>query len=114
MRRPAEFAGKATLTAEDAAAYERKIVEQRNADARHDTKVTGTANGTAVTEDVALAYNDFWWDRGTKVIGTRRTSLIVDPPDGRFPPMTPEAQKRMAADDARRQGVAEGPEDRSL
>jgi hypothetical protein len=114
MERPPEFAGKATLTAEETAEYERKINQQRNADARHDTKVTGTANGTAVTEDVALAYNDFWWDRGTKVIGTRRTSLIVDPPDGRFPPMTSQGQKRLAADDAKRERVAEGPEDRSV
>lgn len=114
MERPPELAGKATLTEKEAEEYERKIVEERNADKRHDTKVRGTANGTAETEDVALAYNDFWWDRGTKVIGTRRTSLLVDPPDGRFPPMTPEAQKRMAADEARRQGLADGPEDRSL
>ncbi len=114
MERPPELAGKATLTAEETAEYERKINEQRNADARHDTKVTGTANRTAVTEDVALAYNDFWWDRGTKVIGTRRTSLIVDPPDGRLPPMTTEGRQRMAADDAKRERVAEGPEDRSI
>ena len=31
------------------------------------------------------AYNDFWWDRGTKVVPTRQTSLVVDPPDGRVP-----------------------------
>ena len=40
------------------------------------------------------AYNDFWLDRGTTTIGTRRTSLIVDPPNGRYPPMTPEGQRR--------------------
>src|SRR5216683_3693167 len=114
MERPPELAGKATLTEKEAAEYERRMVEQRNADKRHDTKVTGTANGTAVTEDVALAYNDFWWDRGTKVIGTRRTSLIVDPPDGRLPPMTAEGKQRMAADAAKRERVAEGPEDRSI
>jgi hypothetical protein len=39
-------------------------------------------------------YNNFWWDRGQS---TGRTSLIVDPPDGRLPPLTPEAQKARAA-----------------
>jgi len=114
MERPPELAGKATLTEKEAAEYERRMVEQRNADKRHDTTPRRTVNGTAETEDVALAYNDFWWDRGTKVVGTRPTSLIVDPPDGRIPPLTPEAQKRLAADDALRTRVTEGPEDRSI
>ena len=114
MERPAEFAGKATLTEKEAAEYARRTVEDRNADKRHDTTVRRTVNGTAETEDVALAYNDFWWDRGTKVVGTRRTSLIVDPPDGRIPALTPEAQQRLAAEDALRERPAEGPEDRSI
>src|SRR3984893_13457115 len=40
-----------------------------------------------------------------------RTSLIVDPPDGRIPPLTAEAQQRKAAADARRRRPPEGPED---
>jgi hypothetical protein len=40
-----------------------------------------------------------------------RTSLIVDPPDGRIPPLTKEAQARRAAADANRRRPAEGPED---
>jgi len=39
-------------------------------------------------------YNEFWWDRGQSV---GRASLIIDPEDGRLPPMTPEAQKARAA-----------------
>ena len=35
-------------------------------------------------------YNDFWLDYGTNVIADRRTSLVVDPPDGRLPALTPE------------------------
>jgi hypothetical protein len=114
LERPAEFAGKAVLTEQEAAEYERKAVESRNADSRHDTTVRRTVNGSAETEDVALAYNDFWWDRGTKVIGSRRTSLIVDPPDGRMPQLTPAGKKRLDAEDARRERPAEGPEDRSV
>jgi len=114
MERPPEFANKPFLTEKEAEEYAKKMVEDRNADKRKDTKVRGIVNGTAETEDVALAYNDFWWDRGTKVIGTRRTSLIIDPPDGRFPPMTEEAKQRMANDQAKAQRPAEGPEDRSI
>jgi hypothetical protein len=44
--------------------------------------------------DVADAYNRFWWDRG---YSDGRTSLIVDPDNGRIPPMTAEGQKRLAA-----------------
>ena len=114
MERPAEFAGKAILTEKEAAEYARRAVEDRNADKRHDTTVRRTVNGTAETEDVALAYNDFWWDRGTRVVGSLRTSLIVDPPDGRIPALTADAQKRLAAEDRLRERPAEGVEDRSL
>jgi hypothetical protein len=57
-----------------------------------------------------------WWDPGTRFLTDGRTSLIVDPPDGRVPAMTPEAQQRAAArTQARRaRGPADGPEDRAL
>ena len=117
MERPAEFANKPFLTEKEAADYEKRITEQRNADSNRDeSKKTsrGQVNGTEVTADVALAYNDFWWDRGTKVIGSRRTSLVIDPPDGRIPAMTPEARARVEKLEAARERLAEGPEDRSV
>ena len=40
------------------------------------------------------SYNNFWFDRGTTVISTRRTSLVIDPSTGRIPPLTSEAQKK--------------------
>ena len=117
MERPAEFANKPVLTEQEAAEYEKRITESRNADAnREESKKTsrGQVNGAEVTADVALAYNDFWWDRGTRVIGSRRTSLVIDPPDGRIPPMTAEARARVEKLDAARERPAEGPEDRSV
>ena len=117
MERPAEFADKPFLTEREAAAYEKRITEQRNADSNRDeSKKTsrGQVNGAEVTADVALAYNDFWWDRGTKVIGSRRTSLVIDPPNGRIPEMTPAARARVEKLDAARERPAEGPEDRSV
>ncbi len=78
--------------------------------------------------DVQNAYNDFWWDSGTKVVKTRRTSVVVDPPDGKIPAFTPERQKQLQAiTDTRKRrcaepgcemenggqpGPADGPEDR--
>jgi hypothetical protein len=106
FERSAEFAGKEFLTKEEAAEFERQTRERANRDRR---------DGGAEA-DVARAYNDFWWDLGTKVVPTRRTSLVVDPPDGRIPPLTPEAQKRLnALAEARKlRGPADHPEDRNL
>lgn len=106
LERPAELAGKATLTEQEAAAYEKQTLERNDVDRRPQV-------GTEF--DVARAYNEAWYDRGSKVVKSRRTSLIVDPPDGRIPPLTPQAQKRAAERaEARRLHPADGPEDRAL
>jgi len=105
FERPASLSGKEVLTEREAAEYEKEALETRNADNR----------GGGTDADLGRAYNQFWYDRGTKVVGTRRTSLVVDPPDGRVPPLTPDAQQRAAARaEARRRSPADGPEDRSL
>jgi hypothetical protein len=102
LERPANLAGKEFFTPAEARQYEKETVERNNADRR---------DGGAQA-DLGRAYNDAWYDRGTKVVETLRTSLVIDPPDGRIP--------RAAA-----QGAAggppvgfgrppEGPEDRSL
>ncbi len=108
LERPAEFAGRATMTPQEAARFARDAMERNNADRRDGP----------VEADVARAYNDAWYDRGTGVAvvnGEARTSLIVDPPDGRLPPLTADAAARQAARaQARRERPADGPEDRSL
>jgi hypothetical protein len=105
LERPAELKDKPFFTAAEAAQYEKDVVQRNNADRR---------DGSAEA-DVGRAYNNFWYDRGTKVIPALRTSLIVDPPDGRIPPLTPAAQQRVAAQaEARRLHPADGPEDRAL
>jgi hypothetical protein len=71
-------------------------------------------NGTIETDDLARAYNDFWWDSGTRVSKTNRTSLVVDPPDGRIPALTAEGQKRADIRAEARRRNAWGPEDRSV
>jgi hypothetical protein len=55
-------------------------------------------------------YNGFWLDPGERVLridGKPRSSILIDPPDGRVPATLPEARKRMTADAARRKGVGE-------
>jgi len=114
MERPAEFKDKPFLTEQEAAEYEQKINAQRNVDENRDKTVRRQVNGTDETQDVASAYNQFWWDRGTQVIGTRRTSLIIDPPDGRTPELTAAAKQRQADRAAKAERPAWGPEDRSV
>jgi hypothetical protein len=105
LERPAEFAGKAFFTPAEAAAYEKQMVAHNDVDRR-------PAPGES---DVAPGYNNAWWDRGTRVVKTLRTSLIVDPPDGKIPSFTPDGERRAAALAAeRRDHGADGPENRSL
>jgi hypothetical protein len=108
LERPAEFTGKATLTDAEAEAYVRDTIERGDRDRRD--------GGAAV--DVARAVNDYWFERGTGLAalnGRKLTSLIMDPPDGRLPPLTAQAQARAAARAADgREHPADGPENRSL
>jgi len=111
MQRPTDLAGKDVLTDQEAAEFE--VKNQRNQDNREATAV-GAVNGQVSNADVERAYNDFWWDFGRNIVSTKRTSLVVDPPDGRIPPLTPEAQKRAAARRELRERAALGPEDRGV
>jgi len=108
LERSPNLQGRATFTAQEAADFERQTVQRRNMDRR---------DGGAAA-DLNRAYNDAWYDYGDKlafVRGVYPTSLITDPPDGRIPPLTPQAQQ-LAAERAamRRAHQADGPEDRSL
>ena len=85
LERPAALTGREFLTPEE-------VAEQNRADS---TRASSERRGELSSDrDLALAYNQVWWDRGAS---TGRTSLIVDPPDGRLPPLTAEAERRQAA-----------------
>ena len=111
MQRPTDLAGKDVLTDQEAAEFE--VKNQRNQDNR-DATTAGVVNGQVSNADVERAYNDFWWDFGKNIVSTKRTSLVIDPPDGRIPPLTPEAEKRAAARREFRERLALGPEDRGV
>ena len=104
FERPKELAGKEFFTEKEATEYEKQVLENSDRDRR----------GATAEADVAGAYNDFWFDRGTKVVATRRTSIVVDPPDGKVPPLTPEAQKAAAARAEVGRRPPTGPEDMAL
>jgi hypothetical protein len=104
FQRPAQLAGKAFFSPEEAAAFERQRVQQNDVDRPEGPR------------DLARsAYNSVWFEWGTKVAKTRRTSLIVEPADGRIPALTPEARQaheRFLEHSALH--PADGPEDRWL
>jgi hypothetical protein len=103
LERPADLAGKAALTDQEAAEFARNTISRNNKDRRD-------GGGGA---DVSRAYNDLFWDFGTRA--SNQTSLIVDPPNGKLPPMTPEGQKKAAAYLAMYvSSTPAGPEDRPL
>ena len=106
LERPDDLGDKAFLTEEEAANLEQETL-QRNADL-----LNRPARTTTVTESVDRGedgapgfYNNFWLDRGTTTVGTRRTSLIVDPPSGKMPALTAAAAAKAAALRAEREGV---------
>lgn len=105
FERPKEFGDKEFLSAEEIAAWEAKTLKARE-DRRSRDPVLGQG-------DVDVGYNAFWLDRGEKMTGTLRTSLVVDPPDGRLPALTETARRRSAERYARWGGVPAGPEDRN-
>jgi hypothetical protein len=104
LERPIEFAGKAFLTDAEASAYEKRTLDVQNRDRRDGEGPAG--RGPDGRTDLDRAYNQVWWEYGAKVVGTRRTSLIIDPQDGQIPPLTPEGLRR--AEDKRGLWTANG------
>ena len=84
LQRPEDLANREFLTEEEVANRERAALD------RNEQLLLAAARKTAVGGNVG-AYNNFWLDGGTRPTG--RTSLIFDPPNGRLPAMTPEAER---------------------
>jgi len=105
LERPRELAGKEFFTEQEAADYEKRVLQALNTDNRDGPPEI----------DVGRSYNEAWRERGKLLL---RTSLIIDPPDGRIPALTAEGQKRATAraEDRRRRGPdpADSWEDRNL
>src|SRR5271166_404763 len=99
FERPAVFAGKATISDDEAREWETR----ENQRWEEGSKIDG---GRPVTIQGG-AYNVLFYDNGselTRLGGQKRTSMVVDPPDGHVPPMDPEARDRVA----RRRSIVPG------
>src|SRR5437867_5711856 len=91
LQRPTQLSGKDVLSDEEAAEFEQETANNLSRDRRDG----------GPDADVNRAYNEHWMDaRRLKITEDKRTSLIVDPPDGRIPPLVsfpPERQQLRAA-----------------
>jgi hypothetical protein len=106
FERPAELGE--FFTDAQAAEFEAQTIGRNDRDRRDGGAAVDSARGVA----------DFWFDRGEHVAsfnGRKRTSWVIDPPDGRVPPLTADARARQNARNAdQRDHPADGPENRSL
>jgi len=106
---------KQTFTDEEAVAFERDENQRQNRDL-----IDSKKGGGQYLPGSVIPYNEFWYERGNKIIGDKRTSLIIDPPDGRIPALTPAAQKTLdaqaaiAREEQLGQVRADSPQSRSL
>jgi hypothetical protein len=95
LQRPEALAGKAALTDEEAAAFEASENTRLNRDLFDPEKGQPSAGYAPRAQGGVLSYNEFWYERGSKLTRDRRTSLIVDPPSGTIP-FTDAARRRVA------------------
>jgi hypothetical protein len=111
LQRPPEFAGREFLSEDEAVALERQINEQRFST---EEQSPGSLGGVPRPDSDPGIYNLGWWwePNGRRLVRTRRTSLVVDPPDGRIPALTEQAQSIFNAREearARRHSAADLP-----
>jgi hypothetical protein len=85
QQRPEKFADREFLTDEEVKALEKDAIDNPGRDARAERGSHADLEG---------AYNDVFTHRRDNYARTKRTGLIVDPPDGKMPPFTPEAEAK--------------------
>lgn len=85
LQRPLELEGRDSLTAEEAAAFEAEERTRLNRDLFDPESGAPSAGYQSRSEGGVLSYNEFWYERGVELTSDNRTSLVVDPPNGRIP-----------------------------
>jgi hypothetical protein len=90
FERPAQYGERQTLTDQEFAARLAQTEKQLQSDnSEFDLETADRSNAGAVGS--ATSPPPHWLERGKT---SRRTSIVIDPPNGRIPPLVPEAQKR--------------------
>ena len=115
LERPAQFAGKATLSDAEAKAYEQSDLKTNDIDDPEAPLLARAGSGSG--ETAVGGYNNLFIDRGTelaRVDGVKRTSLIIDPPDGRVPAIRAQAAPRAPGPTANQFGRFDSVKDRPL
>lgn len=106
FERPRQFANRPFMTEEEHKKAQEDLLK-RDALPGRDSRESNGKDIRGTEKDVARAYNEHWFgDKPTEV--GMRTSMIVDPPDGRMPAYTPEAQKRIAENREYLQALLQG------
>ncbi len=96
LERPEELGDRVFLTEEEAAGLEQAAVDRAvHLLTRPPERTTAGGSVDSRADGTPGFYNDFWLDTGTNTIGTRRTSLIIDPPNGRLPALTDSGSRRI-------------------
>jgi len=85
MQRPQQFAELETLDQETAAQFEASERIRQNRDLFDPETGAPNAGYQSRAEGGVLSYNEFWYERGIELTSDKRTSLVVDPPNGRIP-----------------------------
>ena len=98
MQRPGDLGDREFLTEEEIADLEQQALDRLNNFLSLPAQRTVAGQNVDQRPDGGHgSYNHTWLDQGLKAAVTGRTSLIVDPPDGRYPRRTPEGQARAEA-----------------
>jgi hypothetical protein len=96
LERPQELGDQEFLTAEEAASIEQTVIDRNeHLLTRASERTTAGGSVDSRADGTPGFYNNFWLDTGTSTVGTRRTSLIIDPPNGRLPALTDSAKQRI-------------------
>jgi hypothetical protein len=115
LERPDEFGDRLVLTEQEAYAIEHAETQYVQ-NAAKPTDLSKEQSKCGVNLEFGCGYNNFWIDRGSKVIeveGQKRSSLLVDPPNGKLPSLQPTRQKELAKQRVGR-GRYDGPETLTL